>query len=1677
MGLEHLNDQELDQLERGGIGDLSDQALDRLEGGPPPRAAGRFGYIDLPSERESLEAAGRVITAPGRGAGGALVGLRSLMTGQSLSESAGRAAEAVEPGFEPEGFSEKLAYGAGRIAGSTPAIAALGAGAAAALPMAAGAGLPTTAATLMARGAATFGAMGGLENAAETASQTGELPSASESAKAVAKGSLFGAAVGGAGAVPALVAGRLPAALGKAVTQRLARTIGAGAEAAVGAGAAKLEGGSDEDVAVNSLMLGVLAFLGNKSYDARFKESALNTLVEPVVRDAEASGLPRPQAQAQARATLSQAMLQAVREHPGYQKGIEALSAKIASESPGMPKGQADVMAAQQLEAMAARGDLVGIDELAKIDVKALLKPKAAAAEPFKEPGGQELTAPPPGALEAPKPVEPPPAPLARQPEPGETAILRTPTGEARGEVTGYDPESGEPIVRISEASGDEPPAEVGDEFPVDPSALEFDPAKLETESQIAATAGASPGGLVPAQDVLELTPAEAQARFPQIKPEVLAEAKTAAERALSEAQQEMRAGSEREANPWGVDPVARLIRRAGGIGLEKGLKYEEYGELKAQDMLSRGLIRRGGQIKGFDGVAELMREAAATGEGPSWWADVQAGDVIDILRDEVFRKAGGESIVAEPPGSYGAAPSLSAGLEPWLPERLKSALDISGIKPDSPITSRGFSDDIFGNIRRGTPGQVLAVDLENGVILVKFGPQFSEKYVLADPRNLVELVAADRQWAKAQKVAEPTPAGVRRQAEAATGVKPEERLVKMAESELLREKLRNQSKGAKIGFMAGVRKEHAELMERVKRDGKLTEDIRKKTARLAVDALQGLKVNSTEVGQIAKMIATAKNVAGYYKGLIVFDDVRSKAYRRDLVADIKKVFKRIMGAPGVELDFQRRAAARMAGIDPTKMTELKRGELKEKQAYVEHAQAMGQGHRLPEWLIEEVGRLDKQALKDMAEADLEGLLGDLLGIEANGIQAQDAKEFIHELRKMRLVDQLTADSKPIDDILEPEANPLRASNPEGRIRKAVRFSVNAWNALGRAFTMPYGLMDTLDGGQAGHGPHSRLILEPISAGWRVAQQEYWKAAKPLMEVRDRLNLTPEEEARVVTVFVREQKGGMRRLLGSSGFRKMKPEAAEAEIKGVSLSAREKEAYEAVRKAVDDDAKFKLTAKLIQEVYNRQVKKVPGVYFPFVGLGSESLEEFAVVDALSDEYQGENTYARKKVEAGHTEERTGSGKAIRLDLWETALGHLRRREYLLAMGERLKLIGEAVNTDRYAKGVGQARAKTLRKYITLLTRAGGAEGARDWKILTALRGNVGAYLVGHSVAPVLLNASNWPLIVGQTSFRLATEGLAQAVLPSWRKFMAENLPEYRELDESFQRLHGTARGREGWVGQLSQKSGRLAFYLFMKANNIYNLNAAIAGYRHSLERRGLEVDLAKPDAEALAEASRVMAKTMGSPLYHQMALALSGAVGNREINRAVLQFLTDTIARHNYWKDEVIRNGLGKGNYRDAAFHQFLVFLAWGWQAGVQVFTNRLLYAALLGGAAAKDAYDMDEREKEFLRRTLEGALFDIVPFMAPFYNAGRWKETPIPVLSQGVKASVGLYGVATGSEEKYRGLTAAENALTGLAALTGAVPGGGMVERLVRADRKNQRAEGRPERGEKAEPAEKPER
>jgi hypothetical protein len=402
---------------------------------------------------------------------------------------------------------------------------------------------------------------------------------------------------------------------------------------------------------------------------------------------------------------------------------------------------------------------------------------------------------------------------------------------------------------------------------------------------------------------------------------------------------------------------------------------------------------------------------------------------------------------------------------------------------------------------------------------------------------------------------------------------------------------------------------------------------------------------------------------------------------------------------------------------------------------------------------------------------------------------------------------------------------------------------------------------------------------------------------------------------------------------------------------------------------------------IMRRVYNKDFTEVDD-YFPFL-TDHEAMEDLSIQDQIGDNLP--SISKRKNVERGFTKARTGGKQKVRIDAMGVFLKHMDNATYLVKMGEDIKALGDVATDSKYGAAVGDLGQKMTVEWIDLLARKGAVTGRIVG--LDILRRNIGAAVLGFKLSSIFVQPTSLADGASLVGGNYVRRGVVAVTNTEWRQFLWDNMPEIRERagdDPAYLNMGGDsilANVRE--AGFLALK-----FVDALSASSV-----AIGAYTKSVEQRGGEVDLTKPDKQAIQEAQLMMRRTQASAFSKDAPPVITQGklTGSVSVDKLILQFQSFMLNRWSVLRHDLWRVGIKGGETKQA-----VNIATWMMIAAAGELMSRRLAVELIGSFFGNEPEKWDKT----VNKEAVGVALGSVPFVSQAVSAFQYGSVPVPSLS-----------------------------------------------------------------------------
>ena len=892
-----------------------------------------------------------------------------------------------------------------------------------------------------------------------------------------------------------------------------------------------------------------------------------------------------------------------------------------------------------------------------------------------------------------------------------------------------------------------------------------------------------------------------------------------------------------------------------------------------------------------------------------------------------------------------------------------------------------------------------------------------------------------------------------------AQGAKAAEKIIRAETTEILTEKFEDKLKaqGDKAAAEFGQFKQDSKdalhnekldaLWAKQELRAKIISEFRskisdKKVAQDMLIAYIEAAIPKAEQGNFLRMVKSAASTDKLPKAFIRIDIKAEDIRRKELIATLKEDFKKILEAGNIDIKYKQQAERLLADVGFAKPNAETIERLENLQKHVERQRAAGNPVEIPQGILDEMKRLHDFPVGEIPTGLLEAMAFKLESIMAAGKVSRRIKGNLQDIEVEKLIKELVAGTVPITARPIAEALPGEDLPKGAAFDNAIAKGRNAAQHVDLAISPPDVVFDLLDGSKGYSGPNYVLIKKRVDGDFSGYLRDRNDLLAPVRALIDKHGLDDKSMEKIWIHAMRIQPNGMDYLqaqgLGAS------------EIRLVTLTNPERQVYEKMREQIESI--LPRSRAILQELENRDIEKIPN-YFP-VSVDFSKATDFEVFKRMGDALAG---IGKKKstTAPGSLKERHGTKLRIERNAWKIFKHHIDDMAYYVNMEKYLRILYRVIGSEEYIAAAGDRGATWVSKWLDLMLRKGGMADQPKIEILDILRRNVGVAQLGFSLPSFMVQNTalldGMALVGGQEILRGVFD---VATDKEWRTFLHDNFQELRERFGDDPAI-AEAKDGEGSLARIQEMSMKpLQLNDFLTASSV-----AAGAYRKNLAERGIELDLSKPDAEAISWATLMMRRTQASSLFKDAPLAISrGAItNNRSFEKALLQYKTFALGRWSLIRHDAARLGIAQGDVGRAAQVFGYLSMATLLETGIRAKARALQIAILvaLGLAVEESIRQEDDFDDRFWKQWIGN-----IPFVGDALSGRGLYRSDVPAIDAALKGLNSVFGMPIRMKDVENGREAAKELIVLLEAIgkVAGVPGTSQAARLARfslSDRK----------------------
>ena len=754
-----------------------------------------------------------------------------------------------------------------------------------------------------------------------------------------------------------------------------------------------------------------------------------------------------------------------------------------------------------------------------------------------------------------------------------------------------------------------------------------------------------------------------------------------------------------------------------------------------------------------------------------------------------------------------------------------------------------------------------------------------------------------------------------------------------------------------------------------------------------------------SERGKLLSMVKDAKTQRDVIKAFTRIDRIAQEVEKKGLISAIKKELKKTSDSPSIAVDYKAKIKELTEGFDLVNRREATLEKLKASEEFFAKQKEAGKDVLIPEQLVKQLKILSKKPISELSVAEIRELLGKIQDLQKLGETKLRTMENLYEIEKARKLAELKAEIVPIEKHPLIEAGVGEKLSTKEKFRNILPKLLNGAQHIDLSITPMDVFFDLLGGADGSYaGAPYRIFKKTTDLNYQRYLDQKDKLTDAIWNKADELGLDTANFEKIGIHAARVQKDGIEKLVNTG----LTPE----EINAVTLTDKEMDFYNFMRKNLDELRSP--VAEVMRTVYNKELGQVEN-YFSFV-TDWKAMTDTEVFQRIGEGVQ-EFGRPTKEVEKGFTIERTGVGKQkIKIDAMEVYLKHIDNVSYLLNMARDNRMLFEIANSKEFGEIAGEVGQNTTLEWVDVISRKGGRTGDQQIAFLDALRRNVGIARLGFKLSSAIIQPTalmDGASLIDGWAFKGARDVLSRGDI---RKFIMDNMPEIRDRvgdDRAFTELSENA-----FMAKIQE-----AGYAPLKMLDEITASAVGWGaYLQKLKELGVELDLAKPNAEALDYAQKIVRRTQASALFKDAPLAVSRGklTGNRSFDRALFQFQTFMLNRWSLIRHDLYRAGIKHKNFRKAFNIFFWIMISTLTEEGLRRGSKELIDLATGRDDSKDDGYT----------EAVARSVLTTVPFVSQAVSIAVYDSDPIPALGA-FEGIAGIPQLVTGktAQTKMRGL------------------------------------------------------
>lgn len=849
----------------------------------------------------------------------------------------------------------------------------------------------------------------------------------------------------------------------------------------------------------------------------------------------------------------------------------------------------------------------------------------------------------------------------------------------------------------------------------------------------------------------------------------------------------------------------------------------------------------------------------------------------------------------------------------------------------------------------------------------------------------------------------------------------------------LLNERFRNQARGAKAGFKAGYSEAREttinlltgkyetkiEKIERKQELKDLKENIQQRHIQDIKNAITKYVTESLPQDQRGKFLVSVrdgKTIKDLAKTFVRVDNIVARERKKQAVLELKKTVESLKDSPSVSADYRTKIKDLIDGFDLSKRTQKTLNKLNSLQNFINKELAEGNNIDIPQKILEKLKILSRVSYENMTVEQIETLTNEIELLGIIGKTKWRTKQELYEIEKVARTLELQKTATPI--------------NAKEKPAKGIREEKKKWTE--RYVKLMNGLIKTRASLRPIDGLAEITGMMPMKRTLDLGFGSYLvyndKRFEDLYEIVKRNNLTQGNIEAVGVYAISKQPTGKEKLILNNGL-------TEEQIDSLALTTGEQELYDYI---INENKKgYPIVRQLSLDLYNQDIGNIEN-YVSFHS-DTQGMSDLEMYDRFGNRPEEALSVLKKNTEHGFIKTRSLIRTTpLDLDIIRVFTRHWDDVAYMDTMARDIRMYQEIVSSPEMREKLGNVGQLAWRKYLDLMARKGGSEGAKRIAVLDIMRRNLAIGVLGFRLSSMFVQFASFGDTMGTIGVEYATKGLTEfSTSREARDFVMDNFPEVRKAvgDDIAYRELGT-----DMIGKIGGKSMK-PLQLF---DGIMRSIAVLGAYKKVANESGKAVDYQNPDPVLIQKANELMRQSQGSSYFKDQPLALTtdfGLSGNRSINKTILTFQSFMLNRWDNIERQIWREGFKVENYKQALWKMFLLLAV---TAGLEELIRNGV-KAIINLLTGSD----DEEDKTFISRVVMNDI-QSMPIVGSLASALSYAKNPIPILNainETFEAIPNLVG--KGKRDRTR-IRAGATLIGSIGSLTG-IAGSSQVSQLIK--------------------------